>query len=571
VRSAARLFAAIAILAAGNSVAETYGVIDVSPLQGLGGNAVADYVEHSIRIVNRDSSPHQVGVAIVSSTYRRGTQRVSRSFLVPSRSSIDVKVEQPVPADEASREITVSVDGRQRYPVIGLPGGRGEEAVVQLLMSRSFPEMYLKPGLSFPETPEPGIPPTSPPRIRNPNFHYVRAEVSPEQWSTNWLAYTGFHAILTTSTDWTEFPPSVKTAVMRQVRTGAPLVFVGNPATLPDVRWNRQAGPFQTGSLGFGTVFSIPELTGDLPLNSAAELRLQIDRSSRSRGLSRPPYEELPLLNNVHVPSGALFSTLLMFAVVSGPVSLVVLARRNRRLWIFWTVPLLAILSGATIILVSLGAEGWQRVSRSGSVTLLDEDTGEATTLGVVGFYSTLPPDGRIRFSSDTEIVPWVGSSGSTDLDTSEGQRFVSGWVRSRVSTYFAFRKSEHRRERLSIRPRGNDLIALNGLGTRIERLYFADATGVIHEASAIEPGARAILRRTARVAGGTMQLQELAGPPETWVSVRQRLAADHGAGLAPQMYAAVLSASPFVDRALEHPKTSTSEAALIGMVRRQP
>ena len=158
-------------------------------------------------------------------------------------------------------------------------------------------------------------------------------------------------------------------------------------------------------------------------------------------------------------------------------------------------------------------------------------------------------------------------SAGVTDW--TDGQRFVSGWIGSRLASGFAVRKVEPRRERVPIRREAGQLVAVNGLGCTIKRLLVADEQGVIHVAQDIAAGKEVVLTRTAGVASTTAKdPATLLGEPESWSTYVSRLSAKPADVLRPGMYVAIVSRSPFIEAAVPKPTKYTSDAVIIGLLK---
>ena len=78
---------------------------------------------------------------------------------------------------------------------------------------------------------------------------------------------------------------------------------------------------------------------------------------------------------------------MIVFVIVIGPVNLSLLSRWKRRLWLLWTVPAIAGITVAAVFGYMLVAEGWSRHIRTDIITVKDETTGRATTIGWTAFY----------------------------------------------------------------------------------------------------------------------------------------------------------------------------------------
>ena len=80
-------------------------------------------------------------------------------------------------------------------------------------------------------------------------------------------------------------------------------------------------------------------------------------------------------------------------------------------------------------------------------------------------------------------------------IDWTHDQHLANGWVTARVPAHFMIRKSEMRRERITVR-RGTDadLRVVNGLGADINQFWLADRDGTVYSATDIPAGTEALL-----------------------------------------------------------------------------
>jgi hypothetical protein len=202
-------------------------------------------------------------------------------------------------------------------------------------------------------------------------------------------------------------------------------------------------------------------------------------------------------MKNVGVPERLLFSIMIIYSFLIGPLALFLLYRKNRRIHILWISPVAAVLFLLIIISFALFGEGLSNRVRKTCFTLLDEKNHSAATLGVLGFYCPIAP-GHLEFSAETEVqkvFPARYESRGYALDWSSGQRLDGGWVRSRIPAVFFLRKSESRRERLKVIRSAGKLEVVNGLGAGIKELVLVDFNGQrYHSSATIAPGAKSEL-----------------------------------------------------------------------------
>jgi hypothetical protein len=189
-------------------------------------------------------------------------------------------------------------------------------------------------------------------------------------------------------------------------------------------------------------------------------------------------------------------------------------------------------------------------------LTLLDQTTRRASSVGTTAFYCPLTPSQGLFFGFDTEATPlvemWNHQGGSQrEMDWTQAQHLRRGWVTARVPAHFQLRKSELRRERLQLENADGQLTVVNGLGASIRSLWLADHAGRFYSASNIVAGQKAILtpssRTRSKAALGLRDLFEKVGYAQLG-SVGFDDAPDYLGG---GTYLADLETNPFLEHGL--------------------
>ena len=411
----------------------------------------------------------------------------------------------------------------------------------------------------------------------------LRSELPVSQWSPNWLGYSCFDAILVTEEEAAAMPSQVQLAVRRYLECGGTLVVHGYkvPAAFTEGAAAVQGG-FHVG-LGYATASLGPGESGW----DATYEKLSRTPLNSYRPVSCPSDPSGALVKGAAVPVRGLFALVLLFALGIGPVNLWLLSKYKRRIWLWWNVPVISLVTCLTVFFYAMFSEGWRGRGKVASVTVLDQRNHRATTFGYLSYYCPLTPSGGLRFGADTEVIRLEqfnnhayeyggyrsrrryeeGTFGARFVDWTNEQHFTAGWVTARTPAYFQFRKNEDRRERLTIekRPDGS-LRVVNALGADIRRLRVADAAGRAFEGRDIAAGAEAILApntgQASASAEGIAVLRNTFAAGE-WLGAMQTWARTGGppGGLPPGTYAAVLDRSPFVETPLN---VSTSESAAV-------
>jgi hypothetical protein len=281
--------------------------------------------------------------------------------------------------------------------------------------------------------------------------------------------------------------------------------------------------------------------------------------------------KKFPVVERIGIPVRGLFVLMLAFVVVIGPINLIWLARKRKKIWMLWTVPVIALAACLAVTGFALLGEGVSATSRTEAITILDESSHRATTIGWTAFYAPIAPSDGLHFSYDTELAPvlWLSMGPAADrtIDFSNDQHLDSGWISARVPAYFKFRKSETRRERLAIRRSGGDSISVvNGLGVDIRALWLADRDGRIYSAKQIRAGAETKLSLASfGLVENKAGLRGLftGGDWLEGMKAVERIPQEY---LAPGCYLAELDTSPFVEEGLKGVETRKGRSLVYGV-----
>ncbi len=394
-------------------------------------------------------------------------------------------------------------------------------------------------------------------RTPQPQAALNRAEMEVNAWFTNWLFYSAYDAVILTAAELATMPPEAMDAMVRYVECGGTVMTFGTGAW--PAGW-RQGTPrlidgFAVRDVGFGRWVQIPVETPP-QLTPAHVTRIQVmlhERIQTRRDIAQR-LREFPVVDKVTIPIGGMSVCILAFAFLAGPVNLFILIRRNRRVWLLWTTPLLSLLFSVVLVAYFLLGEGLHRRARIQGLTILNEGTKRATTLGVDGFYCPLPPADGVRYAPDWEVTPYIeqDNRGGRGLDLTTVQHFHSGWIQSRVPSSFALRTSRHAAERLPITLRDGKVTVVNGLGAAIRWLHVVTRDGKAYHGANIAAGAEAVLvpgvPPEASAASGTAKLPvPTAGLAYRWVQPLP----EKDYAVAPGQYLAVLEKAVFVDKGL--------------------
>jgi hypothetical protein len=230
-------------------------------------------------------------------------------------------------------------------------------------------------------------------------------------------------------------------------------------------------------------------------------------------------------------------------------------------------------------------SEGWSGRSRIVGITILDENTRRASSLGWSAFYTPLSSGGGLHFSPNTEVNfqnydadDFVGyrsyrnrssSTAALSIDWTREQHLTAGWLSPRVPAHFIVRKSENRRERITF-SRGPDgrPEAVNGLGAELADLWYADESGNLFHAQNIAAGSKISLNAVESPPSGAGLKSFREFYTSDWSKAAEEAAKKGPALLKPRMYMAVMESAPFFDQGLQNANSRREQSVVIGIIK---
>lgn len=514
IRVACGIFAVLCLftLNTGEARAEPYGDITVTTQSHASGSTDHGYAEYTFSVTN-DSKTAAHDVTLWMQHEAGGGSdhiyRISQSIRLEPGAKGQIQLMQP-PLPMYGSSVGVAIDGatQKRQVMIGGvehmqqfmwggSGGGGGTADFAVMHTRLINQSNLKTRIDA----EFGAP-TSGGWSANER-QYVLNEFPVDAWPQSWLAYSRFDAVAVTGDDMRKMPPAVRGAIDAYVHVGGTLVVAGDwqaPAS-----WPRSPGTSQGYYLGFGRVLQVaaadPTQWAASDVRALGEEAVLTGKPFDSRRGVTAANKAFSVVDNLGVPVRGLFGLMLVFAVLIGPVNLVLLSRKKRRMWLLWTVPAISLAACGAVFAYNVFAEGWTVHSRTQLFTILDQNTHRASSIGWCAFYAPLAPGDGLHFSRETELTPQVqnnryrGGGNARSVDWTRDQHMVSGWITSRVPAHFMIRKDDVERRRIDIAqsPDGT-FTATNGLAVDIRDLYYADADGTLYHAANIPAGDKVAL-----------------------------------------------------------------------------
>ncbi len=429
----------------------------------------------------------------------------------------------------------------------------------------------------------------------------TRLEVEPAGWPADWLAYSSFTACLVTQEEFRQMPDSVRQALCRYVLAGGTLVVAGEEAFEPgwpmsDSAWQSldDATGLHVKAVGAGLLVRIPKTAvWEMEPADVAWLLVVLSdegsermRTAPTQALSKILRREAKMnhrlletekvLANIDFsfPVNRMLFLLGVFSVLAGPVAVMVLSRKNRRIWLLWVVPAFALAFSSIVFAVALLTEGVTPYTGSFAMTMLDQRQHMASTKGIVGVYMPVIRGDGLHFGRETDIdfCDFDGVGNRTIRLLNGQDQHYTGLIAPRLPSYFGVRHSETRTERLVVTPLDEGSIeVVNALGADIEGLTLCDAAGWVYTTVRIPAGEKA--RLTSR---------EKPGAPKGNMLDRARAAfrggypdfasldvAMRGSGgvLQPGEYVALLDGAPFIENPVKtRPVKARGQSLVFGV-----
>lgn len=412
----------------------------------------------------------------------------------------------------------------------------------------------------------------------------LRSELEASGWSESWLAFTPFDLVVLSRTDLAAMTAAQQSALWSHVEAGGGLAVLGLtelPKAWQSAAWqtvassrNSSLGRFYAGFgqvllLGANNIAGLERIQVDAMRELARECG-QVWNSMPTEGNAN---SEFPVIEDIRIPVRGIVFIMLAFILVVGPLNIFFCARANNRIAMLWTIPLISFITCAIVFGYSLMSEGITPSLRTEAVTVLDQISHRATTLARQAFYTPLTPGDGLRYSHDTEVTPLVdvnryNGGNSRELELSQSQHLVRGWITARVPAHFALRKSETRRERITVQklPDGR-VTVVNGLGADIQTLWLRDDKGRFFKGVSLKAGQNIPLQSDATIPPSA-PVNTLSGFYQgAWPTAHDSLTNAPGNYLRPNTYLAVLAEAPFIENGLGKAGKSRSRQTIIGVL----
>lgn len=580
---------------------QAYGGLTVSIDEPLDGDSGYGYLAYRVTISNRSTQTHRVRIQFPGNSYGYGygdsIDRITRTVDVEPGVATRFELLQP-PLPVQGHGAAIYIDGaRQRQDVnVNIrnhAGGYNKSHIV--LVSRGV-------GSGVKDKIDKAIEDAAASGSSRGGYgggmyggysgheqYSLAREPRPVgEWGTSWLGYTRYMAVMITDADLKAMPSDVADALRSYVLTGGTLEVIHDTPQPPELTdWWRawpssRMTPYRTVNgvidYGLGKIrMSHSEMAETWePKQWMEQLDAWRDFTAARAALrnTEQANSQMPVVEGQVTPARGLLLVMLLFTLTIGPINIVALWMMKKPMLLLWTVPAIALVFSAAVMIYALISEGITPHARTTAVTLLDQRSRHAVSVGVHGYYAPLTPGNGLWFDADTSITPQVeagyyygsGSGQVRSIDQTHGQHLTTGWVAARVPAHLAVRKSETRHERLDVSYADDGTpTVVNGLGSDITKLTLIDGQDRAWTTQGLTVGQTATLAPLDRQAVDESRMFGVPGMiGDGWGGAAQ-LANEPEAYLKPRFYLAELAGSPFLEPGIEGLKDHRTQCVVLG------
>ena len=359
----------------------TYGDVTINLDPPPGDSSNYGYAVYRLTVTNRGPAARTVTVTLPAQSYGGGDhlRSLTKTLRVGPNATAAADLTQPA-ISLSGNSARVAIDGSAQRDLLPVDlvdhdaYGEGDP----ILVGRGVPEavrVSLLDGLNVWQE-----------RLDNastsgfgrhgiqPVPELVRADRPATEFSDNWLFYSRYLAVMLGEAEARQLAPPAAAALRSYVDAGGIVILVGDSMDVPPLpnawsgSWNtplKHDGPPGGGvevSSGFGRfVLLAGESIQQMGSNNLEVLLENWRRATADRRVvvgAEGAESRLPMLENIAVPVRGLLILMLVFTLVIGPANLMVLHWLKRRMWLLWTIPVIAFTFAGAVLIYSLLSEG---------------------------------------------------------------------------------------------------------------------------------------------------------------------------------------------------------------------
>jgi hypothetical protein len=291
---------------------------------------------------------------------------------------------------------------------------------------------------------------------------------------------------------WRKTPPLARQLVVRGYGLGAVAAFRGKLASgkvgAPPLANPAAVLGLQTG-LGNEIDASISELSGAISQSLLGPRIAWTNRHGNQPDSTNEDFNNLLIPGVGVAPVGQFQILVTLFAIVIGPLNYWLLKRSNKLPLLLATVPIAAAITTALLFAYGLLVDGFDVRARARTLTLLDQQSGEAVSWGRLSYYAGIAPREGLAVPSDQLMYPimprWMASRWGgratgppRHMTWTDQQLLTRGWLASRTPTQYQAVSSRPSQKRIDLRVTDGGLRVVNRLGVDVTHLAVEDHDG---------------------------------------------------------------------------------------------
>ncbi len=326
----------------------------------------------------------------------------------------------------------------------------------------------------------------------------------PSEMPTDWRAYSGFDSIMITPEDWGEMDSMAKRALLDWCKMGGELIVYKRAEALSI----EAVGIPKVGAFGWGRV-SEETVGSRLKLDAKRFIDKVKSNPNANRDLAEN-YQASWSLKKVFGERpfniAPLIIILLLFAILVGPVNLFVFAKEGRRHRLFFTTPLISIITTLLLFIVILvqdgiGGTGIQR-------SLVEIDSGNHTMYGSQEQICRTGMLLKTQFEMDAPAVidpvmlardnNWARVKANNEggkcqyklqLTSSMKTELSGDWFLSRTESGHLIHYKKPTRQGIDVIKESGGLYALSSLKPEMKTFFYRSADNTYWKASSLKQG----------------------------------------------------------------------------------
>lgn len=544
------------------------------------------YDVFNFRLENLTSAKKTIDIRVYIDNHSSSDMEVTKQVELVGRESRTEKVFFPVKNSSYDAEARFYLNGREidKFKLKKKSGG-GYYNNKSILLDKSITandtdKLFKDSGLDWSE---------------RGNYNICYFESNLDMMDKDWIAYYQYVALIFHERTYKDMPQAVREAIIDYVKVGGTLIILGD-IDAPSDFWGGRQESVRNSSSGVKSIYNIG--LGRLLLCDR-ELFNQIKKTPQSSSSSSYSYgsrskkeekktEEITFgkyipkdilrefslqkstkQNDLRVEScfsdeykamtsvSLLIVLVFLFALLLGPVNFYFLNFYSKRILIFVSVPLIALVCCSIIFVYFLLFEyGRLNIFRQ-SFVMLDENTNTSIVIGGELIISGKAMNDTLSFPINSIIGTGRSrygrelSSLSKGMRLDKNQNLTYNWIRAKEPFVYNVVSIKQDRSRVEFNKGVSDYEILNGLGADISVIYYREDSDRVYQGSNIKAGSKATISKTSnryRMNSGTIDLFSIFKNYNKQVDSAESFAKN----LRPGEYIAVLKKDPFLKQDLD-------------------